>query len=947
MNITFNDNDIKNSGAFINLGTASNNSVKTTSTNNLGVTAEFGMRNLDNAYRNKKSINDVLNNADMMSMNMDAQRDYMTVMSNCVSDEDFMRMQKDGFKLGSTKIEETETIVDHVKAAVMKGGTVVYGYTDTISDEALTDITGSKTYANELKKQFIDKDIPLNEDTVKDIKDNYDKLTLSGAMSDSTKKYLVENDMDPTVENIYTATFASGNNAKAQGHGYFAQADVAGYYAKKPENIDVDALRPQIENIIRETNNEVNDENVNAALWLIDKGVPLTKDTFSQYKKLNEVNLPMEFTEFSDIATNAIVDLIPVKNADLSRKTSFRQEAININNEVQNLGTIKGRRVLEEVRLSMTVEANFRLLKSGYAIDTAPMEELVKNLKEIEKEFAINLTHDEDEINAVRKKNIFDDTVNLVDYIKSSPISISLSYEYEDTLSIVGDKSRELTNTYAKANESYEALMTAPRADMKDSIQTAFRNIDEILSDLDIPLTEENKRAVRVLGYNSMELTSENISKVALKDKLLTSTLNMLTPGRVLNMIRSNDNPLLMSVSQLNEYLMSQDTVKEDMMSYSKFLYKLEKSKDITSEEREAYIGIYRLINQIEKSDFSSVGAIENANMEFNFENILSTLRSKKHKSMDYKVDDNFGGIQAVDKGIESISSQIMKGFISDTKDLKDLLDTVGDERIEHEFEKQQLEEIKAAFKAEDEVIEQLKNMNTPITSENIADMEIMMNSPASVFKRLRDIGYKKNFEIKLDSRKDAKESFKAFTGSIKDFLNNEVFGSNDDINALKAMDVKLMSQMYQHMDFLERQSDEENYEVPTSINGELTAINLKVIHSDINSEVAISFESNTFGNVAAQFSFKDNGLSGYLSCSDKDGSTLLDDNKELLLNNLRANDISINDIHFIENKGIDLKEFNNKVTQDRKADTDVISTDELYMVAKTFISFVQSIATK
>ena len=161
------------------------------------------------------------------------------------------------------------------------------------------------------------------------------------------------------------------------------------------------------------------------------------------------------------------------------------------------------------------------------------------------------------------------------------------------------------------------------------------------------------------------------------------------------------------------------------------------------------------------------------------------------------------------------------------------------------------------------------------------------------------------------------------------------------------AMGVKLMSQMYQHMDFLERQSDEENYEVPTSINGELTAINLKVIHSDINSEVAISFESNTFGNVAAPFSFKDNGLSGYLSCSDKDGSTLLDDNKELLLNNLRANDISINDIHFIENKGIDLKEFNNKVTQDRKADMDVISTDELYMVAKTFISFVQSIATK
>lgn len=947
MNISFNELDIKNTNSFINIqnsgtrGTDIDNQSKSISAVKIG----SNLLN-NNAYKNNgKTANDVLENADILSMGMEAQRDYLTVMSNCVSDEDLAKMQKDGFNPGSMSIEDTVTILDQVKTAVMKGGTNVVGYTDSVSEEALTEIAGSKTYANELKKQFEAKDIPLTEDIAKEIRDNYDTLEQIGTISESSKKYMVENDMLPSVENIYTATFASGNTATTQGYGYYAQGDVAGYYAKKPETIDMDGLMPQIEGFLKEAGYENTDENIEAARWLITKGIPLNKDTYSKYHKINEVTLPMDYKEFIGHATDAILDGVKVKKADLSRKVSMRREAFDINNEVQTLGTIKGRRVLEEVRLSMTVEANFKLLKSGYAIDTAPMEELVKNLKEIEKEFAINLTQDDNEIEAVRKKNIFTDTIDLVGAIKTGPISISLSYEASDSLALVGEKSVNLSKEYAKANDSYEALMTAPRADMGDSIKTAFRNVDDILTDLGIATTEENRRAVRILGYNSMDIDTDNIEKISEKDRLLTQTLEQLTPGRVLNMIRSNNNPLMMSVEQLNEYLLSQDSIKEDIMSYSKFLYKLEKADDISKEEREAYIGIYRLVNQIKKSDFSSIGAIENANMEFNFENILSTLRSRKHKSMDYIVDDKFGGMDAVDKGIASITTQIAKGFVRDIRDLQEVIDDIGSREAYEEAQKEELERIKEAYAIESDVINQLKYMNTPVSAENISDMAMMMNTPEKVFKQLREIGYKKNFDIKLDSKKVAKESFDKFTGSVKDFINEKIFGNNEDVMSLRSMDIRQLGQIYQHMDFLNNQSKEENYEIPVSINGELTAINLKVIHSDINSEVAISFESNTFGKVAAQFNVNDKGLSGYLSSSNKEGALLLKNNKAELINSLEANGVSINDIHFIENNSIDLKDFNNKVIQDRKADTDVISTDELYKVAKSFIGFIESFA--
>ena len=52
------------------------------------------------------------------------------------------------------------------------------------------------------------------------------------------------------------------------------------------------------------------------------------------------------------------------------------------------VGDITARRQLEEVRLRMTAEVNVKLLRSGFSIDTEPMEELIKALKQAEYQLA-------------------------------------------------------------------------------------------------------------------------------------------------------------------------------------------------------------------------------------------------------------------------------------------------------------------------------------------------------------------------------------------------------------------------------------------------------------------------------------------------------------------------------------------------------------------------------
>lgn len=187
--------------------------------------------------------------------------------------------------------------------------------------------------------------------------------------------------------------------------------------------------------------------------------------------------------------------------------------------------------------------------------------------------------------------------------------------------------------------------------------------MDAILTDMGMEPSEENRKAVRILGRNGLEITEENIEQIKEKDDLLCGVIREMKPGRVLNMIRDGVNPLNMSLEELKQYFNEQTNPAEEIESYSKFLYKLEKQNGISEEERSAYIGIYRMVHQIEKADDAAVGAIWQSGAEFTFGNLLSSLRSARHKPMDYKVDDSFGGMNARDTGIENITSQIEKAF--------------------------------------------------------------------------------------------------------------------------------------------------------------------------------------------------------------------------------------------------------------------------------------------
>ena len=232
------------------------------------------------------------------------------------------------------------------------------------------------------------------------------------------------------------------------------------------------------------------------------------------------------------------------------------------------------------------------------------------------------------------------------------------------TLETLHQEGSILQSKYDKAGESYEALMTAPRKDMGDSIQKAFRNVDDILQDLGLETNDSNRRAVRILGYNNMEITQDSIQSVKEADMQVTGVIRRMTPATTLQMIREQINPLDMNLDELEEYLNEQDKdTGSDAEKFSTYLHKLDQSHAITEDEREAYIGIYRLFRQIEKTDGAAIGSVVASGAEMNFKNMLSAVRTSRHKNMDISIDDGFGGLEKLIARGQAIDEQIMAGY--------------------------------------------------------------------------------------------------------------------------------------------------------------------------------------------------------------------------------------------------------------------------------------------
>ncbi len=980
--------------------------------------AAYGMGEL-------KSAEEVMQDAGQKDIAL--QRNYMAVMSNSMSAQDYKKMQEEGISAVDTDIETHVSSLDKLKAKLAQSGTIIAGYNDDLTNDQITAISGGDIAAEQLREVFNENDLPVNEDNVRGVADAASKAAKINTLSDDVRKYLVVNSLEPTIANLYKAEHSAGVSNGRQAKGYF-QDNTDGYYAKKADVIDMEQIRGQVEGIITRAGLEVSDETMAEAEWIIKNGLPITEKTIGALDRLNNLSLPLSENDIVNISAIAISDgKLPVNGAvdkaepdhvtalrlqeqlnsitdEAVDKVAASGKEINIKNlyeasENLKAGTgfpeaeaassvITARRQLEEARLMMSTEANLKLLKQGISIDTEPISKLVEELKEAERSYFEPLLLNREERSDAASAQVLDGRISLYkqtfdvfEQLRSVPAEVLGRVNVRSQAFTAGNltqQGNELKAVYARAGQSYETLMTAPRADMGDSIKKAFRNVDDILKDNGFELNEINRKAVRILGYSGTEINPDTISSVREADRAVERVMELMTPAKTLEIIRNGGNPIDENIYELQKKL-EEAPLSDKTERYSRFLRKLEEKNEISDREKTAFIGVYRLFRQIEKSDGRLIGNVLSSGEEPTLRNLLSASRSNRAQGMDVSVDDDFGGLSGLNRRGTSISEQIdggftgrngadsgylnslaaeafekltpdgmvRAGFNSDTSFenfANSLIDGYDREAALNERFGEDMEALGRAREADDKVIEMLRDFDRPVTVNNILAANGLMMSRGAAFKELakadgrtgdgNDERLKKAADKLIEnfvSREIADEAY----GELADKASKIIEEAADE--AVRELDVGGLKLLHKQISIAGDLARQQNYEVPVNIDGEWTSINVRFVSgSDEEGSVIATTETERYGKVAAKFLMNGKDLTGYITSDRQDSVDELNRRSDELKDMISADGRNVKELSFVRSDRLDLNAFAREEGEAKE-----VSSSDLYEAAKAFIKYI------
>lgn len=643
---------------------------------------------------------------------------------------------------------------------------------------------------------------------------------------------------------------------------------------------------------------------------------------------------------------------------------------------------VTAQRKLEEARLSMTAEANLSLIKKGVSIDTEPIERVVELLKQQENKYYGALFGESSVEASDDRVRMYNNVCDIFNQMKQQPAYVLTLESADDTVYELYTAGKAMKQSLEAAS-GYETLMTSPRADMGDSISKAFQNVDDILKELQIDTSESNRRAVRILAYNSTNITEENIKQIKSVDEQVQRAFSDMTPAVTLEMIKRGISPLDMSMSDISDTArrIKSENPDERDEKFSEFLWKLEKKNEISEEERDSYIGIYRLISQVEQSDGAVIGSLVNQGADITMKNLLTAVRTRGKSTMDYKVDDTFAGVEGVSKGAR-IDEQIESAY--HTNCLRDVLDTLSPEKMEfvqddswlemtpeqlrqavyeadedntlsEQYATEQLRQFNQAVSVPENVYAFLEKYDVKTTAVNLMAASRLMKNPSEAVRNLWERGESATARALLD------ETLRRFSESVKnpkelaqaqetlaDTAEHVMDSMIIEDRHTGSIDLRQMKLLCSQLRIASNMSRQENYIVPIETADGVTGMKLSIVRGeDKKGLVDIFLEDKKCGRVAAFFEAKENSVSAMIVTDDEQTKKLFEDNITMFEAGISDGEqrvrIDVALEHDISAKEPMASDTKSATESEKQPDgSERVQTTRLYHIAEQFIVNVQ-----
>ena len=466
-----------------------------------------------------------------------------------------------------------------------------------------------------------------------------------------------------------------------------------------------------------------------------------------------------------------------------------------------------------------------------------------------------------------------------------------------------------------------------------------------------------------------------------------------MTPQVTLELIREGQNPLDMDIQELNritsELYDSMDNTSDE--KYSEFLWKLQKNDQITQDERNAYINVYRLFHQMEKSENRVLGALLNQGADITMRNLITGTRNYKAKSMDVVVDDTVASfaaqststmdmMQAIETGfdkntgnkeqqnrqtyyeslvhqaLEQMAPEKMAGMNIDTMSLEGFADAMlkgnEDTVLNATYQNEQMAWVEEAAQSEDRLIKTLLKYDQPVTVNNILSAGVLMNDRGSVFKQLMESASRipggkdrsrklsESFDRitdRLVSKDSAEAAYQDMIEEAEGVVEDVAFSEEADL-----VDIRSLKMLHKELQLAGSLSREENYEIPMFIQSELTSVNVKIIRgSKQKGTTVITMETEIYGKVAARFTVDKERITGVVVGEEPQFLDKMKEKDVSLRSMLNTADQTVRKMNYAIGRDIDLNQFEENI---ERSGEEGVTTESLYRISKTFLMFVKDL---
>lgn len=771
-------------------------------------------------------------------------------------------------------------------------------------------------------------------------------------LSDTEAIYLLKNNMNVSKENIYKAHYSGIKLADGVGDKILG------------------SMESQLEKVIEQAGLDVDKESMDTAKLLVNNEVPVTTDNLKKYMEMKPfMGLTPEEAGILDKVAAVTKEQLDDKAAKLynevksidikqvyqmaaegktvtiasavkysklwTKEEQIKPEPLDSGSvDFNDQKAVTAMRQMEEIRLSMTSAMAGKLIKMDMNVDTRELSKVVSMLKNIELRMAkdafyaagVNPTEEDvslyqevsAKVNAIGKADAGIVAAPLMGeaftieglHRRITPVMAGDNGAMEGQLG-QGSRGQEVDVQISKSQmdavrRSYEAVGTAPRRDMGDSISKAFGNVKDILTEMNMPVNYETERAVRILGYNQLEITEENINQIIDYDRQVNDMLNTFYPEAVIGMIKDGINPLDVPIDELNKKIRDKNYNNgvTEAKNFAAYLRDMEKQGELTPEVRESYIGMYRVMEKLSKSGDREAGYLFANGSRLTVRNLITAMRSRKAAGVDVGIDDNFGMLQDINVNGKKMDDQIAGAF-----------ESVEVAQSDYEIS------LEDAYKLLEADVEKFMTDNSvEISAVNIRAVHAMINQPGSVYSLVSELLSKMKF--RTDSTKELlDQEMENITDSIAgeeipvDFTLSSILESlrGSEEMSLKYDDLreKLTDMMYQwgvagsltQMDIatiktvnagfnvMSGMAKQDKFQIPVDTEQGTKVMNLTIKKDGSNPGlVQINMKTENYGEITANVKSDDSGnLVGEIVADNSDGNYALKETQEKLKDAIKS----------------------------------------------------------